>query len=115
MRKTYREQHIFCLNQKREAWPPFFISLLRLIHKWIAVIDRRNKCFLNGSGASPTPEIEDTPSLVIGARASGPTKGLLTNSRTGWFVIYIEVSCGMNQTLCGAIDGMTVLRENGSG
>src|SRR6185503_2337594 len=87
----------------------------QLIQKRVPVILRRIKCFLYCSWRYPAQQVDHRPGFVVCSRTPGATERLLAYHSTGWLIVYIEISGGVTQMLCGFGNSVPVLCDDGAG
>ena len=65
--------------------------------------------------AYPSQQIEWATCLVIGARGTRPSEGLLRDNCTGWLVVDVEVSSGEPKGIECRLDVLIIVRKNLTG
>ena len=88
---------------------------LFFIHKWIPVISRRYKGFLDSSRADPAQQVQVAAGFIVGTALSRSTKWLLTDHRPGRLIVKIEIACSIFQFISNFYQNAPVLGKNTAG
>ncbi len=75
----------------------------------------RHKGFFNRAGRYPAHHVLHGACLIVGSGSTGTTKWLLPYYGAGWLVVNVEVTCRMAELIHGQVNGIPVLRQDGTG